>query len=444
MRQIGKVLFVFFAFIMMASSFSFCEAADLDAAARLDAIDWTVRHDLDFYEQTLNDLAAQYPELIDVYSIGRSWRERQLWTAEITGSNEAEKTGIYIVANIHGGEQESAETAMYFAWWLLRNAETEQAQNILDNYIIYITPVMNPDGYVQSMIYNTRQNMRPRDANGDGQVFSDPYTDTNGDGFISEVYTGAPDSAVEDREYLGMESPDWDKNGIPGDDPKNSGIDLNRTFDYLWNYLDVDTDPVLGGDAFGRSGPTAASEPEVQAVQNFMISHPVYAVLTIHTGEQCILYPWCHTNERADDYDFMKGVAAEMAAAAQEVTGRPFYEKQSFEDYPTAAELIDWAYGRLGIHAYTLEVYAGGQPIEGGEDYDTHTWGDTLPETKWEYIGDWMDKTDVWFKTSSRAQTVGIAPVDQDLMVEGMKDAILIMIESEPQGEGPVVPDYLQ
>lgn len=414
------------------------------AATGLDDIDWAVYHDVDFYGQTLHTLAENYPDIVKVYTIGHSWRERQLWTAEITGTGTEPKTGIYIVGNIHGGENEGAISAMYFAWWLVTNSEDAAVKDILDKYIIYVTPVMNPDGYAASAIYNTRQNLRPRDANGDGKVFSDPYTDTNGDGFISEIYTGAQDSKVEDRIYVGMESPDWDQNGIPGDDPKNSGIDLNRTFDYMWNYLDVDADPILGEDIFKRAGPDAASEPEVQAVQNFMIYHPVHAVLSLHTGEQSVLYPWCYTQEPTKDNDFFEGVAQKMIAAYEEVTGRPAYEKQSAHDYQTDSEMIDWAYGRLGIHAYTMEVYAPGEPATEGDDSETHTWGNKLPEVKWEYVGDWQGLKDVWFKTNSTAQMVRTAPPDQDKLVEGTKNAILELIKSEPYGEGPVVPEYLK
>lgn len=407
-------------------------------------IDWKVRHDFAFYEKTLQDLAKTYPDIVKVYSIGHSWRERQLWTAEITSKSSKPKTGIYVVGNIHGGEQESAESAMFFAWWLATNSKEKAVQDVLDKYIVYVTPIMNPDGYVASMVYKTRQNLRPTDANGDGKVFGDPYTDTNGDGFISEIYTGAKESKVEDRKKVGMESPDWDKNGVPGDDPKNSAIDLNRTFDYMWNDRDVDTKPPLGGDAFLRAGPNAASEPEVQAVQNFLIAHPVHALITLHTGEQAVLYPWCYTNERAADYTFMKDVATKMVEAYEKTTGRPAYEKQSYDDYPTAAEMIDWAYGRLGIHAYTMEVYLGGQSAKEGDDSETHAWGDTLPEEKWDYVGDWQGLKNVWFKTSTSAQMVGKAPPDQDKMVAGVKDAILVMIASEPKGTGAVVPEYLK
>ena len=49
----------------------------------------------------------------------------------------------------------------------------------------------------------------------------------------------------------------------------------------------------------------------------------------------------------------------------------------------------------------------------------------------------------LWFYTSSRAKTVTGAPEDQQLMAEGCKDALLVMIESEPNGQGYTKPDYL-
>jgi hypothetical protein len=37
----------------------------------------------------------------------------------------------------------------------------------------------------------------------------------------------------------------------------------------------------------------------------------------------------------------------------------------------------------------------------------------------------------------------GVAPPEQSLMVEGAKNAIIKMINSEPEGSGPKVPEYL-
>lgn len=410
-------------------------------------IDWDQRHNFEFHENLLQDLQKEYPKLAKTYSIGHSWREQDIWCIELTSNkkNINNKTKIAVFGNIHGDEQESGEAAAYTAWWLATNYnKDEKVNNILDNYVIYVIPIINPDGYEQSFIYPVRENLRPTDHNDNNLVFSDPYTDTNGDGIIAQVYTGAEDSKIDERKYIGMESPDWNKNGIPGDDPKNSDIDLNRTFDYMWNYIDVDSTPVQGGNAYTRAGNNPASEPEIKAVQNFLIKNPVHAMVTLHTGIQCVLYPWCHTNEEPENVKFFKKVSTEMAQAFEETTGRKSYVNQSFNDYPTSAEMIDWTYGRLGIHSYTMEVYRSGKPIENGRIEGQCTWGNTLPEDEWIYMGDWNGIENVWFRNTSKAQMVGVAPPEQTLMLKGTKNAILKMIESEPYGPGPEIPEYLK
>ena len=70
-----------------------------------------------------------------------------------------------------------------------------------------------------------------------------------------------------------------------------------------------------------------------------------------------------------------------MAQAFQDYTGRGFYSMSSNEDYPTAAELIDYAYGRYNIHAYTIEVYSPGKSEDG--DISSCKWENTMPEATW-------------------------------------------------------------
>lgn len=436
-------------------------------------IDWSVRYAYAEIEDQLKSINAVYPEITSLYPIGRSWQERSLWCMEITNPAVAkeEKTGIAVMANIHGGERESAASAMYFAWWLTENSASDEVQAILDNYTVYVIPVINPDGYEQSFVYNTRPNLRPMDNNGDGGPFSDPYADVDGDGYIATLYRGVADSQPDPRKTasFGMESPDWDNNGILGDDARNSGIDMNRTFDYQWNRFDIETvgseNGVIGCNAWFSAGSSAATEPEVQAVQNFLLNNEIDALATLHTGIQCVLYPWCYRpyDEQTDsgDIPYMQEVAANMAAAYQETTGRGFYSKSSYEDYPTSAELIDYAYGRLNIKAYTIEVYNGGKSKSG--DISECKWENTLPEAKWVfYTQDQLadmgydpasltDKKGVglaegeglWFYTSPTAQMVDKTPEDQELMAEGCKDALLVMIASEPYGEGYTKPEYL-
>ena len=49
----------------------------------------------------------------------------------------------------------------------------------------------------------------------------------------------------------------------------------------------------------------------------------------------------------------------------------------------------------------------------------------------------------LWFYTNSTAQMVDKAPEDQKIMVEGCRDALLVMINSEPSGAGYTKPEYL-
>ena len=442
-------------------------------------IDWEARYTYAELEAQMQAIADAYPDITKLYEIGNTWRERSLWCMEITNENIAKenKTGISVLGNIHGGERESASSAMYFMWWMALNSENEYVKNLLDNYVVYVVPVINPDGYEQSFVINTRQNMRPRDLNGNGTPFSDPYSDLDGDGYIAYLIAGNADDDMSGLlnggsiyqymsayKYLGRESADWDKNGVLADDPRNSGIDLNRTFDYQWNRYDIETrnseTGVIGTNSFSSAGPDAASEPEVKAVQNFLIKNDIDALVTLHTGIQCVLYPWCYRpfdeTVDGDDILFMKETAEKMAAAFQNTTGRGFYTCSSYEDYPTSAELIDYAYGRLNIHAYTIEVYCPGKSSTG--DISECCWENELPAPTLNYytaeevtaMGLDLSKFDlggaegVWFYTASTDQMVDKAPEGQSIMVQGLKDAVLTMMESEPYGEGWTVPYYLQ
>lgn len=434
-------------------------------------IDWNVRYHYEEMEQQLKDLVAAHPELTEMYEIGTTWQERSMWGVEITNEEipAEEKTGIGVFGPIHGGEREAASCGMYFAYWMLENADSEEVQDILNNYIIYFCPSLNPDGYEQSWVANTRPNLRPMDSDGDGVVFSDPYTDIDGDGYIANVYSGTADmeptspyALPEGMKNFGMESCDWNKDGLLGNDPRTSGIDMNRTFRYQFGRYDIETvesdNPIGGG--FYNPILDAETEPEVIAIEKFIMDHEMAASVVLHTGEQSVLYPWCYrgydeANPADAEIPFMADTAAKMVDAIKAATGRDFYSMASHDDYPTAGELIDWEFGRLNIHAYTIEVYCGGD----GE----YSWGDTLPEATWKFYtqdeltqmgldpaaltnsnGDKLAEDEgLWFYTSARNQMVDKCVERQDEMCVGIKDAIVEMIKSEPTGEGFKRPAWL-
>ena len=457
---------------------------------------WNTRHTVEQYEELCKYLADTYTQTVKLYPIGHSWEERTIWCLEISSNGKSEgKTPLSIVGNIHGGEQESAECTAYVAWWLASGyaAGNPAAIDALDGYVWYIIPVMNVDGYARSMYANTRQNMRPR---GTGQ---DEYFDRDGDGKVGAMYVGssainppfngslsAPQtsryaadflmSEITDsnNNYLGREAFDTNNTGRFGTDTKQSSIDMNRTFDYFWTlyrqanassradgYTALGASGTWGSNMNSRSGgPGPASEPEVQAIQNFYLFNPPRAMITGHTGIQCVLYPWCYTSERAADYSHMSATAEKMRLAFGRTvsTVRPnvtYYQMQSYNDYPTAAEMIDWLYGRLGTRAYTVEVYASGS---GNNSWRTTSgyWANNYP-ARWSYLGTVNDQIGtgnsaetrtyehVWIYTSSSNAQVGEAPEDQYIMCEGFKDCSLEMAFSEPRfNPHPGAPGWLK
>ncbi len=501
------------------------------ALQRLSEISWegstdtqqVKHHTYDEYQKMIEDLVAAYPDVCKMYSIGHTSHERQLWCLEITNPKaDGEKTGIGVFGNIHGGEMESAECAMYTGYWILMNQDSDEVQNILDNYIVYVIPMINPDGMSQSFIYNNRPNLSYRDADGDGMPFSDPYTDVNGDGFIANVYigeSGMDTSAmtIENRALtyngepltsLGMESPDWNLDGKMGNDPCTSGVDMNRTFDYLFgaynvdgynpkgvNYNGYEPAALIGANSWGSNGQLngPAYELEIAAVQNFLASHPMAALVTLHTGIQTVLWPWCHKAADYEDEDMKlmaeigKNMALKFAeTASSDGVTRNFYYRSSWSDYPTTAEMIDYAYGRFGIHSYTIEVYSSGDSdpnIDSDSEDDgvylnydgTYskgcTWqnGTQLKNSAAEDIVEYpyekvigtdegclgfteqqaealglTEGNSLYFRTTQTAKMSGYCPTNMNLMVEGAKDAVLVMINSEPCGNGYSCPEYLQ
>lgn len=468
MKRRTRRMIVICTIMMMVFTTAFSSAAattvtSTDGAKAKVQIDWNHRYTYDELGQQLKDLSKTYSKYSKLTTIGKTHEGRSLYCMEITDKSVAKskKTEVTVFGNIHGGERESGSCAMYSAWYLLENSGTKEVKDLLKNYIVYVIPVINPDGYTQSFTWNTRQNMKPTDHDGDGVPFSDTYKDIDGDGYIAAI--SAVDASKKVTGTAGYESDDANKDGILANDVKASNIDMNRTFDFMWGEDgEMDTE----GDA-------PATEPEIQAVQNFIKAHPNMTCLaTLHTGIQCVLYPWGYRKAHKDlddmnDIAYMDKTAKDMAGTIAKAAQRNFYYKQSYFDYPTYSELIDYAYAKFGIHPYTIEVYSGGSSEDSAYDPNRDLlsdkgckWNNTLPEVKEVYytheeavkvlkdagvdpeklqVKDavtkeyrlWGATEGLLFKTSATAQMVDKAPEGQDVMVESVMKGLLKMFENE-------------
>jgi len=113
-------------------------------------------HDYKKTTQLLTDFEKTYPDLVKMFPIGKSMLERDIWCIKITNEkNTSQKKSCVIDGCIHGNEWESGEICLYLAEYLLINFNVNRSINqILNKSIIYLIPLLNPDGREQDNRYN--------------------------------------------------------------------------------------------------------------------------------------------------------------------------------------------------------------------------------------------------------------------------------------------------
>ena len=112
--------------------------------------DWEDDDYHDYYDATqmLNDFNEEYPNLVNMFSIGESVLGRDIWCIKLTNeNNNEEKPCCLIDGCIHGHEWEGGEACLYLIEYLLINfGRNETVTNILNTSEVYIVPIVNPDG----------------------------------------------------------------------------------------------------------------------------------------------------------------------------------------------------------------------------------------------------------------------------------------------------------
>jgi hypothetical protein len=124
--------------------------------------------------QFMSDLAATYPDLAEMISLGQSVQGREMYALHITGDSEVKPGVIYYGAE-HGNEQAPASVMAYIAEHLLANYDSDpEVAYLVDNVDWYILPIMNVDGYVSYSRYNAHYVDLNRNWDGPGSG-QDPY-----------------------------------------------------------------------------------------------------------------------------------------------------------------------------------------------------------------------------------------------------------------------------
>jgi murein tripeptide amidase MpaA len=273
-------------------------------------------------------LVSAYPQLAAWIDIGDSWEKTQpggdpgsdLMVLRLTNSNIlGPKPKLFIMASIHAREYAPAELATRFAEYLLHNYNTNPDVTwLLDYQEIHLLLQANPDG---RKLAETRL------------TYDDIY---------------------------------WRKNTDQTcPNPSLKGVDLNRNFGIQWGCCGgASTDPCA--DTF--MGASAASEPETQAIQAYdrllfpdqrgpLTTDPAPITTTgvfidLHSYGNLVLWPWGYTFNHAPN-------DLELSRLGQKFAYFNHYEpEQAIGLYPTSGTTDDFAYGDLGVAAFTFEMGA--------------------------------------------------------------------------------------
>lgn len=193
-------------------------------------------------EDAMDDLVAAYPAIARKTSLGTSHQGRDIWCikiSDVVATDEANEPEVLYMGLQHAREAIGGSSMIFFMQYLCENYATDvRVRDLINNREFFIIPCMNPDGW--------------------------EYNRTNG---------GAGSG--------------WRKNRR--DNPGSSfGVDLNRNWGIDWSQCDepIVGDPTSCGsdDPFEDTyyGPSAFSEPETQAIRNFVYTHHLVAMIDQH------------------------------------------------------------------------------------------------------------------------------------------------------------------
>lgn len=277
----------------------------------------------------LDDEAARYPTLAEVFVYGSSWQRVHLGGAagsdlfgiKLTNKQtQGPKPTFFLMAAIHARELTTSELALRFIDYLLSNYGVDaDATWLLDEHQVVVVPVVNPDGRkVAEQGYYQRKNLNTTN----GGACANPPTVVN-----------------------------------------QAGVDLNRNYSFDWGTVNSPSEPVCGQTYPGTS---AASEPETTAIQNLVRSlfpdqrgpqrtdaapdSATGVVITLHSYANLVLWPWGATSQPAPNANQLQTIGQKFASY------NGFTPEQAIGLYPTSGTTDDWSYGELGVASYTFEV----------------------------------------------------------------------------------------
>lgn len=329
--------------------------------------------------QFLKDVESDYPNLCEMYSVGKTYEGRDIWCLEVTNKHAGralDKPAIYVDGNTHAGEVTGCMIALYTIKHLVTNyGRDPKITSILDETTYYIIPRLSVDGaelYLNEP-YIPRSSIRPwpyaveqdglyaHDVDGDGVIAQMRIEDENGQWRASEkdprVMVKRKPNEMGGKYYTLMgEGMIRGWNGVEiKQAPAPWGLDVNRNYGFNWRQQHVQP----------GSGPYPFSEPESRSVAEFFEKHQnIVIAQSYHTFSGAILRPPASKGDVEFSPKDLKAYK-ELGAVGTEITGYPcvgvYDDFQLSQDVlkkrPLWGLALEWMYEHGGVIAYSTEVW---------------------------------------------------------------------------------------
>lgn len=324
--------------------------------------DWKHYHNYSEIVDMLLYLNTTYPNIVDLFSIGKSYQNRDIYCIRLTNKSAMNpKIELFFVGYHHARERISAELPLYFIAEAVRGfGINETLTRILNQTVIYIVPALNVDGLeVVSQNEWQRKNAHPVDEDADGRVDEDPPSDVDGNGYIEHLFfqnaTTYYDIGLEGNDADGDGKLDW-----------VGGVDLNRNYGFQWNATCDSGSPDPTAEDYRGSAPF--SELETQAIRDLVMSHNFSYAISFHSGAELVLYPWGYTNVTTPEDNVFREIAGNLST----LVGVPF--EQSAKFYTTSGEWLDWMYSNKSTLAFTCEIFENDSAWQNKPGPSPNTW----------------------------------------------------------------------
>ncbi|MDX1944754.1 MAG: M14 family metallopeptidase [Pirellulaceae bacterium] len=334
--------------------------------------EWNRFHDHAQATKIIQNLAAAYPDLTRLQSLGKSHGGREMWLLTVTNFAKGDansRPAMWIDGGIHANEIQSVEVVLYTAWFLCEMAdESDVVRRLLDERVFFLLPMMSPDSrdahfYEPNTTHSPRTGQRPFDDDRDGLVDEDGPDDLDGDESITLMRVRDPNGRYkphadfpqllvpvkdgEKGEYsiLGQEGKDSDGDGEVNEDG-DGYYDPNR--DWGWNWQ---PDYVQNG---AHRYPFSIQENRL--VADFIAAHPnIAGGQSYHNAGGMILRG---PGDKADSFETADvKVYDSLAQRGSQVLPGYRYMNIANDLYEVWGGEVDWLHQSRGVFAFTNELF---------------------------------------------------------------------------------------